>query len=97
MFNAVYEAGYPVTERRNHSLYISSYPTGRDAAIAYPDLDLTWVNDGTSDVLMRSRYTDSSLTVTLYGIDPGYVVSTQTATGRPESPSRSAPSRRERA
>ena len=86
MFNAVYEAGYPVTERRNHSLYISSYPTGRDDAIAYPDLDLTWVNDGTSDVLMRSRYTDSSLTVTLYGIDPGYVVSTQTGdweTGEP--------------
>lgn len=86
VFNAVYEAGYPVTERRNHSLYISSYPTGRDAAIAYPDLDLTWVNDGTSDVLMRSRYTDSSLTVTLYGIDPGYVVSTQTGdweTGEP--------------
>lgn len=51
VFNAVYEAGYPVTERRNHSLYISSYPTGRDAASAYPDLDLTWVNDGTSDVL----------------------------------------------
>ena len=41
VFNAVYEAGYPVTERRNHSLYISSYPAGRDAAIAYPDLDLT--------------------------------------------------------
>ena len=36
--------------------------------------------------LMRSRYTDSSLTVTLYGIDPGYVVSTQTGdweTGEP--------------
>lgn len=35
---------------------------------------------------MRSRYTDSSLTVTLYGIDPGYVVSTQTGdweTGEP--------------
>ncbi|MEC4294301.1 VanW family protein [Adlercreutzia shanghongiae] len=78
VFNAVYEAGYPVTERRNHSLYISSYPTGRDAAIAFPDLDLTWVNDGTSDVLVRSRYTDSTLTVTLYGIGPGYVVSTQT-------------------
>lgn len=78
VFNAVYEAGYPVTKRRNHSLYISSYPTGRDAAIAYPDLDLTWVNDGNSDVLMRARYTDSSLTVTLYGIDPGYVVTTQT-------------------
>lgn len=78
VFNAVFEAGYPVTERRNHSLYISSYPTGRDAAIAYPDLDLTWVNDGASDVLLRTRYTDSSLTVTLYGVDPGYSVTSQT-------------------
>ena len=78
VFNAVYEAGYPVTERHNHSLYISSYPTGRDAAIAYPDLDLTWENDSSSDVLVQARYTDSSLTVTLYGIDPGYVVTTKT-------------------
>ncbi|MEC4175895.1 VanW family protein [Adlercreutzia sp. R7] len=78
VFNAVYEGGYPVTERRNHSLYISSYPTGRDAAIAYPYLDLKWENDTTSDVLLRTRYTDSTLTVTLYGIDPGYVVSTET-------------------
>ncbi|MDE8703171.1 VanW family protein [Adlercreutzia equolifaciens] len=78
VFNAVYEAGFPVTERRNHSLYISSYPTGRDAAIAYPDLDLTWENDSSSDVLVRARYTDSTLTVTLYGIDPGYVVTTKT-------------------
>lgn len=78
VFNAVFEAGYPVVQRRNHSLYISSYPTGRDAAIAYPDLDLKWENDGSSDVLLRTRYTDSSITVTLYGIDPGYVVSSQT-------------------
>lgn len=78
VFNAVFEAGFPVTERRNHSLYISSYPTGRDAAIAYPDLDLKWVNDSTSDVLLRTRYTDSSLTVTLYGVDPGYTVSSET-------------------
>lgn len=78
VFNAVFESGFPVTERRNHSLYISSYPTGRDAAIAYPDLDLKWVNDSTSDVLLRTRYTDSSLTVTLYGVDPGYTVSSET-------------------
>ncbi|WP_302962749.1 VanW family protein [uncultured Adlercreutzia sp.] len=78
VFNAVFEAGFPVTERRNHSLYISSYPTGRDAAIAYPDLDLSWVNDSSSDVLVRTRYTDTTLTVTLYGIDPGYVVTAQT-------------------
>lgn len=78
VFNAVFESGFPVTERRNHSLYISSYPTGRDAAIAYPDLDLAWVNDSSSDVLVRTRYTDSTLTVSLFGIDPGYVVTAET-------------------
>lgn len=83
VFNAVFESGFPVTERRNHSLYISSYPTGRDAAIAYPDLDLTWVNDSSSDVLLRTRYTDSTLTVTLFGIDPGYVVADQTGDWEP--------------
>lgn len=78
VFNAVFESGFPVTERRNHSLYISGYPTGRDAAIAYPDLDLKWVNDSASDVLLRTRYTDSSLTVSLFGVDPGYTVASET-------------------
>ncbi|MCD2432100.1 VanW family protein [Paraeggerthella hominis] len=77
MFNAVYEAGYPVKTRHNHSLYISSYPAGRDAAVSWPDLDLVWENDGASDVLVRLSCTDGSVTATLYGVDPGYqVVST---------------------
>lgn len=77
MFNAVYEAGYPVKTRHNHSLYISSYPAGRDAAVSWPDLDLVWENDGASDVLVRLSCADGSVTATLYGVDPGYqVVST---------------------
>ncbi|RDB62402.1 vanomycin resistance protein VanB [Gordonibacter sp. 28C] len=76
VFNAVYEAGYPVPTRHNHSLYIASYPAGRDAAVSWPDLDLVWKNDTASDVLMRTSYTDGSVTVTLYGVDPGYRVST---------------------
>lgn len=78
VFNSVYEGGYPVLRRYNHSLYIASYPTGRDAAIAYPELDLIWRNDSTSDVLMRCSYTDSSLTVSLYSVDQGYVVTSTT-------------------
>ncbi len=76
VFNAVYEAGLPVSERYNHSLYVASYPAGRDAAIAYPYLDLIWVNDTPSDILVRSSYTDTTLTVDLYGVDPGRVVET---------------------
>ena len=76
VFNAVYEAGFPVPTRHNHSLYIGSYPAGRDAAVSWPDLDLVWKNDGASDVLMGATYTEGSVTVTLYGVDPGYRVST---------------------
>ncbi len=78
VFNAVYEAGFPVLRRYNHTLYLSNYPDGRDAAVNWPDLDLQWQNDCASDVLLRCSYTDTSLTVTLYGVDPGYQVETQT-------------------
>ena len=77
VFNSVYLAGYPVEKRYNHTLYIESYPKGRDAAIAYPDLDLVWKNDTASDVLLVMSYTSTSVTATLWGVDPGYQVSTE--------------------
>lgn len=77
VFNCVYDAGYPVTKRYNHTLRISSYPEGRDAAIAYPDMDLAWQNDTSSDVLLVMTYTNSSVTATLWGADPHYQVSTE--------------------
>ncbi len=76
VFNTIYDAGYPVKQRHNHTLYIASYPEGRDAAIAYPDMDLIWENDTTSDVLLVMSYTSTSITAKLYGVDPNYVVST---------------------
>ncbi|MEF2559766.1 MAG: VanW family protein [Eggerthellaceae bacterium] len=76
VFNSIYDAGYPITERHNHTLHIESYPKGRDAAIAYPYMDLVWQNDSSSDVLLVMTYTNSSVTASLWGIDPGYQVST---------------------
>lgn len=77
VFNSVYDSGFPITERHNHSLRIASYPEGRDAAIAYPTYDLVWENDSDSDVLLMMSYTNSSVTATLWGVDPGYQVSTE--------------------
>lgn len=76
VFNAIYDAGYPITERHNHTLHIESYPEGRDAAIAYPYMDLVWQNDTSSDVILVMSYTNSSVTCTLWGVDPGYEVTT---------------------
>ena len=78
VFDAVYESGLPIVERHNHSLYIASYPAGRDAAVSYPELDLVWRNDTSSDVLVKVSTQVGSVTATLYGVDPGYQVTTET-------------------
>ncbi len=76
VFNAAYEAGYYIDRRYNHTIYNSSYPAGRDAAVSWPDLDLIWSNDTSSDVLLTTSYTEGSLTVTLWGVNPQRSVST---------------------
>lgn len=74
VFNAVFEAGIKVVDRRNHSLYIASYPTGRDVGVSYPELDFVWEDNLTSDILMKTSYTDTSVTVKLYSVYTGYTV-----------------------
>ena len=74
VFNAVFEAGLPVNARTNHELYIASYPNGRDAAVSYPYLDFEFENDLGSDILLKTEYTDTTLTVTLYSTATGYRV-----------------------
>ena len=76
VFNAVYESGLPIDDRHNHSLYIASYPTGRDAAVSYPEMDLVWSNSHTSDTLLKLSYTDTTLTAKLYSTPIGYKVTT---------------------
>jgi vancomycin resistance protein YoaR len=67
VFNAAFEAGLKITERTNHALYISHYPQGRDATVNYPDVDLEFVNDTGSWMLLRTFVSSSSLTVSLFG------------------------------
>ncbi len=73
-FNAMFFSGLPVVERRNHSLYISHYPKGRDAAVSWGGPDLKFRNDTNNYVLVATAYTNSSVTVSLYGTPTGYKV-----------------------
>ncbi len=74
IFNTVFFSGLPVVERRNHSLYISHYPKGRDATVSWGGPDFKFRNDTDKWVLVATAYTNSSVTVSLYGTDPGYKV-----------------------
>ncbi|WUH97883.1 VanW family protein [Spirillospora sp. NBC_00431] len=67
LFNAVFRAGMDIRKARAHSMYMPGYPEGREAAVAYPDLDFTWRNDTGRPVRLQVTYTASSLTVSLYG------------------------------
>jgi len=73
-FNAVFFSGLPVIERRNHSFYISHYPMGRDATVSWGGPDFKWKNDTANWILIRTQVSGGSLTVSLYGTDPGYQV-----------------------
>ncbi len=67
LFNAVFFAGLPVTERHAHSLYISHYPTGRDATVAWGALDFKFRNDSGKSIMIRSWIGGGALTVALVG------------------------------
>ncbi|HEY8481089.1 MAG TPA: VanW family protein [Spirillospora sp.] len=67
LFNAVFRAGLEIRKSRAHTMYMPEYPEGREAAVAYPDLDFTWRNDTKAPVRIEVDSTASSLTVSLYG------------------------------
>lgn len=67
LFNAVFFAGLPVVEREAHSLYISHYPVGRDATVAWGAIDFRFRNDTGKSIMIRSWIDGGALTVALVG------------------------------
>lgn len=85
VFNAAWEAGLRITERNPHSLYISRYQLGRDATVYWPSLDLKFVNDTKSWVLVKGFAEGDGISVAIYGGEQRRVESspgTLTVTGR---------------
>ena len=70
LFNNAFELGLPILERHNHSFYISHYPLGRDATVSWGGPDFSFRNDLKTGILIKTTYTDSTLTFSFYGSDP---------------------------
>jgi vancomycin resistance protein YoaR len=84
-FNAAWEAGLRITERHPHSLYISRYQLGRDATVYWPSLDLKFVNDTKSWVLVKGFAESDGISIAIYGGEDRRVDSSATplvVTGR---------------
>jgi hypothetical protein len=74
VFNAAWWAGFPFVEHQPHTIYFDRYPMGREATVNYPYLDLKWRNDSHHGVLVTTSYTDTSVTVALWGNTGGRTV-----------------------
>ena len=77
VFNAVFEAGYPIVNRANHGLYQWQYAAGRDAAVFYDWLDFKWENDTDNWILLTVTCYQGWVTASLWGTPPGYRVETE--------------------
>lgn len=67
LYNATYAAGLVDIEHTAHSIYISRYPLGREATLAWPSTDNRFRNDLPTGVLIHTQVRDDSITVTIFG------------------------------
>ncbi len=65
IYNAAFHAGLPIDQRTNHSFYISHYPLGMDATVADGGPDFVFTNDTSHPIIIKTTYTDQTLTVGL--------------------------------
>ncbi|MDP9405009.1 MAG: VanW family protein, partial [Actinomycetota bacterium] len=67
LYNAAYFGGYAIPQHKRHSYYISRYPEGREATLNFPTVDLQITNSSPYGMLLETDYTDTSVTVTVWG------------------------------
>ncbi len=72
-FNAAFFAGLKDVEHKAHSVYINRYPIGREATVAWPSVDLKFLNDSGHGIYVQTIFTASTpssqgrLTVKIWG------------------------------
>jgi vancomycin resistance protein YoaR len=74
LYNAIFFAGLEDVEHTPHSIYITRYPEGREATLGWTEPDLVFRNNTNAAVVIRTSYTETTLTVKMYGDNGGLKV-----------------------
>lgn len=75
LFNAVLDAGLPVTERRAHSYLVSYYQPGLDATVYDEDNDFKFLNDTNAPVEIKAQVEGDTVSFEIIGVPDGRVAS----------------------
>lgn len=70
-YGAVFWGGYEDVAHQPHSYYFSRYPEGIEATLFWRSIDLEFRNNREHAILIRTSYTDTSITVRFYGFNDG--------------------------
>ncbi|MFZ0492969.1 MAG: VanW family protein [Acidimicrobiia bacterium] len=73
-YNAVFYGGYEDITHKPHSYYFTRYPEGHEATISWPAPNLIFRNDSDAAILIKTSYTDTSLTISFYGDNGGRTI-----------------------
>lgn len=82
MFNAVFWGGYQDIEHRPHSYWFSRYPEGIEATVNWRSPDLRFRNNTDKAILIDTRYTNTSITIRIFGDNDGRTVKGEQVSGR---------------
>jgi hypothetical protein len=77
IFNAIYFSCLKDVSHQPHSIYFRKYPEGREATLGYPHPDVVFENDTQAPVIIRTSYTDRTITVTFFGNNGGITCGTE--------------------
>ncbi len=79
LYDAAFYAGLKVTDRRNHDFYLSHYPLGMDATVSWGGPEFRFVNTLKHAILIKTSYTNSTMSIQLYGTREGITVTQKTS------------------
>lgn len=71
LYNAVFFSCLEDVSHKPHSLYFTRYPMGREATLGVPGPDVRFANNTDHPVVIATGYTDTSITVKMYGDNGG--------------------------
>ncbi len=74
LYNTVFWGGYEDVEHKPHSFYFARYPEGIEATVSFPQPEMSFRNDTDRSIMIKTSYTDTSITVRIYGWNDGRIV-----------------------
>ncbi|MDX1746820.1 MAG: VanW family protein, partial [Halobacteriales archaeon] len=74
LYNTVFWGGYEDVQHKPHSFYFSRYPEGIESTVSYPAPEMSFRNDTDSAIMLKTAYTDTSITVRIYGDNDGRIL-----------------------